>query len=236
MTVKQRKDVSLYRQVEAILRSRMADGQLQPGDRLPGEAAIRAEFGVSRATVRQALDILQSDGLIDRHPGRGTFIKRPADAEPPEQKRLAILAILDSAHDMGTLVSHGVARAPRHVLAALSVGDAVHLPFLIHVVEPSPGYRVAMQHYMLPELADKLAELIKVPNYAAAAQIMGGDPVPVDLSVDATLADPRFADLLKTEVGAPLLSIWWTRLRRGQPISRSQALLSGGTTELGADR
>ncbi|MBI3435958.1 MAG: winged helix-turn-helix transcriptional regulator, partial [Proteobacteria bacterium] len=43
-----------YHQIEAIIREKIANGEWRPGDRVPSEEELRAMFGVSRTTVRQA--------------------------------------------------------------------------------------------------------------------------------------------------------------------------------------
>jgi GntR family transcriptional regulator len=65
---------SLAVQTEDILAARVVEGGLSPGDQLPSEPALAAEFGVSRATVRAAIGSLVSRGLIVQRHGVGNFV------------------------------------------------------------------------------------------------------------------------------------------------------------------
>ena len=61
---------------------RIRDGRIAPGDKLPTEAAVMAEFGVSRTVVREALSKLQASGLVETRHGIGTFAVGFGDAAP----------------------------------------------------------------------------------------------------------------------------------------------------------
>jgi GntR family transcriptional regulator len=61
-------------QVNEVLRSRIRDRTYSPGERLPSESDLSKDFGVSRATVRTVLARLESEGLILRKQGDGTYI------------------------------------------------------------------------------------------------------------------------------------------------------------------
>jgi DNA-binding GntR family transcriptional regulator len=67
--------VTRYRKIADELRTAIESGQLPAGSVLPSEAELVARHGVSRATVRRALDVLESDGLIISHHGRGRFVR-----------------------------------------------------------------------------------------------------------------------------------------------------------------
>ncbi|MDV6331275.1 GntR family transcriptional regulator [Asticcacaulis sp. 201] len=64
----------LYVQLERILRSAILDGRLSDSDALPPERDMAEQYGVSRLTVRKALSDLQSEGLLTRRRGCGTFV------------------------------------------------------------------------------------------------------------------------------------------------------------------
>jgi len=80
-----------YRAIEQALRARIA--RLRPGQRLPSDADLCAEFGVSRMTARHAMSQLAEEGLVRRDPGRGTFV-----AEPPTHRRANFL--MTFSHEM----------------------------------------------------------------------------------------------------------------------------------------
>src|SRR5712691_8453157 len=67
-------ELSKAEEIAARLRQKIADGTLQAGIRLASERDLSMEFGVSRMTVRHAIEILESEGLVARYPGRGTFV------------------------------------------------------------------------------------------------------------------------------------------------------------------
>lgn len=75
-----RKPRSLALELVEALDERLRDGRLAPGDKLPTEAAIMAEFGVSRTVVREAISKLQAAGQVQTRHGIGTFVLGLGDA------------------------------------------------------------------------------------------------------------------------------------------------------------
>jgi GntR family transcriptional regulator len=120
-----------HAQIEQWLMDSIADGELSPGDRLPGERDLAAALGVSRMTLRHALAGLERGGVLVRRPGRtgGAFV-----AEPKIDCDLTGLAgfteQMRRAHRQAgarVLTAHTVGAAPA-VAAALrmSAGTEVH--------------------------------------------------------------------------------------------------------------
>lgn len=66
--------IPLYRQLKDRLLKRINAGELKPYDRLPSERDLGDEFGISRMTVRQALQVLIHEGFLYTRVGKGTFV------------------------------------------------------------------------------------------------------------------------------------------------------------------
>ena len=117
-------DVALprFKEIESEIRQRIASNTFGPGAKLPSEAELMAEFGVSRITVRQALSGLHNAGLIEKVNGKGSFVTRPADT--PSLGALTGFYETGRARGQlayGKLASVRLLRAPPHVAAALSL-------------------------------------------------------------------------------------------------------------------
>jgi DNA-binding FadR family transcriptional regulator len=68
-------DRAVFRQLADLLRDRIMSGDLAPGASLPSELRLAQEYELSRTTVRQAIALLRSEGLVIVEPPRGTFVR-----------------------------------------------------------------------------------------------------------------------------------------------------------------
>ncbi|HAZ53830.1 MAG TPA: transcriptional regulator, partial [Franconibacter helveticus] len=66
----------MYRQIADAIGHQIERGELKPGDALPTESALQAQFGVSRVTVRKALKQLTEQNSIESIQGSGTYVKQ----------------------------------------------------------------------------------------------------------------------------------------------------------------
>lgn len=77
MQLPQSSTVPLYTQIKEALRAKIIDGTYVAHQRLPSESEMINAFGVSRITVRQAMNDLQKEGLLFKVHGKGTFVAMP---------------------------------------------------------------------------------------------------------------------------------------------------------------
>jgi len=92
--------IPLYIQVATTLRRRIEEGHWQPGAKISTLEELQTEFEVARVTVRQAVDLLEKEGLVRRRQGKGTFV-----AEALEERRWLALdtswrSLIDSLKDI----------------------------------------------------------------------------------------------------------------------------------------
>lgn len=73
--------IPLYVTVYETICQWLKDGKYKPGDKLPGENILAEQFQVSRGTLRQAMLLLQEDGLIGNHQGKGNIVLSNQDMQ-----------------------------------------------------------------------------------------------------------------------------------------------------------
>lgn len=82
LTIDKTSPTPIYRQLTLAIRNQILIGDISPGDKMPSEADLAREIGVSPMTVRQAYTELANAGILQRSHGRGTFVLPPASDIP----------------------------------------------------------------------------------------------------------------------------------------------------------
>ena len=178
---------------------------------LPGEVRLAEMHGVSRVTIRRALDALVADGLVERRAGSGTIVKRPASL--PGQIRADFATLMPQIRQMGEettarLLSFSYGPPPVHVAEALRLATGARAQRAVRI---RLTHGLAFSHlttYVPEEIAQGYSEtdLATTPLFRLLEQ----SGVRVDhaqQSVSAVLATPEVAEALETEVGAALISL-----------------------------
>ena len=117
-------DDPLYSLIASQMEELIASSRWSEGDRLPAERQLCGDFGVSRATLRQALGELEERGLITRHQGRGTFVTRPRLQLPI----VGVFSIRDAMEAYGMKMSTRVVRVEVIEASRQLASDLVCLP------------------------------------------------------------------------------------------------------------
>jgi DNA-binding LacI/PurR family transcriptional regulator len=85
-----------YEKIYTDVKKHIIESTIQPGEQLPTEAQYMTSYGVSRPTVARALGMLESEGLVSRTPGMGSFVQ--ANSGPEARKLLFGLAFPEFSH------------------------------------------------------------------------------------------------------------------------------------------
>ncbi|HSO12344.1 MAG TPA: GntR family transcriptional regulator [Anaerolineales bacterium] len=118
----------LYDQIERNLRDLIVDGHLKPGEAMPGEWELTDIFGVSRLTVRRALDELVRQNWLEKKHGVGTFVRQPTMATIAAGKLSFTEQMRSIGREPGSrYISHQVTTATDKIARTLHIeeGDPV---------------------------------------------------------------------------------------------------------------
>lgn len=112
-----------YRTIADDLGGRIRTGEYPPGSALPAQRELSARYGVTLATLRQALDVLEGEGLLSQQAGRGTFVAEPAAAYQLSTLRSLSDDLREQGHPVTTTVLGAQLRKPPAALAGDRAGE-----------------------------------------------------------------------------------------------------------------
>jgi GntR family transcriptional regulator len=203
-------DTSKTHRLYLLLKERITSGALPPGQRLPSEPSLATLHGLSRVTIRRALDGLSRDGLISRQPGSGTFVTRPGSPPPVVadlSNMLAQLVAMGRATRV-KLLSFAYVTPPAAVATALQLegNERTQHSLRVRYMDEAPfsflstyvPERIGVSYSESDLVATPLLELLERSGVAAAK---------AHQTISATLASPNVAEALGVEIGSPLLSL-----------------------------
>ena len=202
-----------YLQLAERIRQQISAGALAMGDRLPSEGELANTWNLSRATVREALRLLEEQGWIIRIARRGAFASMPPQRGWMLQGREGFFE--DEVQGRRRQVTTLVLRAEQAPLPAAAV-EALQLPtgshgyvlerlreldgnvalFSINYLPPQIGTLVSRSE--VPTGKGSLNAILRKAGYAVAG---------ASRTVEAVAADGEIAERLQVPAGAPLLKI-----------------------------
>ncbi len=201
----------LYIQVQETLKEMIEDVEYGPGERIPSERELSEILGVSRMTVRRAVERLIDSGLLERHSTSGTYVRQPKVVRHVgTQHAIGITQLLEQggAQAGSRLLSFDVVRAPRKVAHYLDlrVGKLVTKIRRLRLVNTTP-FCIETSYVAAAIVPDLCAEDFDetASFYALLRQRYGIDLVRSEGTVSISRSTHEEAALLELEEGDPVM-------------------------------
>ena len=229
----------LYFQLREALQADIRDRGLKPGDRLPTEQELERRYGVSRSTIRQALSDLESEGVVRRIQGKGTFVGTPKIQHVPVLASFSELLRAQGYEPAHRLIASAVRSAPAAVAEGLEVEEGSPCRFLRRLFL-ADGDPVGVAETWIPSALlgphDDLLEHGAI-EHGSLYELLQAQPIGLVLAravetINPGLAEEPDAGLLGCEPGDPLLVIKRISFTpQGRPVEWTQLLFAGDRYE-----
>lgn len=199
--------VPLYFQVSTRLQHAIQSGAIPAGSRLENEISIAEQLGLSRPTIRRAIQELVDKGLLVRRRGIGTQVVQGSVTRQVELTSL--FEDLQSAHhEPGTQVlAHEIVGASDHVAAALGLKPGAEVLHLRRR-RSTDGIPVAvLENYLPYEMSDISAEQLETRGLYQILRARGVAIKIATQKIGARRAEDDEPELLEIEADGPLLTM-----------------------------
>jgi len=231
--------VPLYHQFKTILLRRIKQGELKPEDRLPSEDELAEHYGVSKATIRQALNELAIEGFIRREQGRGTFVSgAKVKVGPRELTSFTEEMRKRQTKPTSKVLAREVIEAEGEVAEKLGVEEGAQL-FCLKRLRLADDRPMGIQTAYVPlDLAPRLAD--EFPEGASLYEFLRSTcrliPARARETHRAVSLDSADAALLGVEEGSPALGAERiTYLESGRPFELVHSVMRGDRYEITLD-
>jgi GntR family transcriptional regulator len=236
MAIDRRTSTPLYLQLKDVVVREIRDGALKPGDRVGSEAELERTHGVSRITVRQAINALVQEGALYRVPGKGTYV-----AAPKVAPLAAFTSFSENMHAQGLTPSYRLLAAelvtpPPDIRQELRLGERGRA-WRIERLLCADGEPMGLQYGYYPECflgerpgAVDPASLERTSLYAALEQTLDTPLGKAEETVEPAIANRKEVKLLGIPAGSPVLVVRrLAYLTSGEPVEAVKLVFRGDT-------
>jgi GntR family transcriptional regulator len=211
-------DSLLYARIETVLAREIAEGDLKVGDQLPTEDSLIARFGVSRITVRRAIQNLVNRSLVEIRRGKGTFVAAPKIT----QELTELSGFVEDMHALGRkptarVIAKEIVAANATVASQLAVTKGERV-VRIRRVRLADGIPLSFDETFLPlEIGKKvITNNLKVePIFSLLERKYDVPLIEAEYKLDAVAAEAEVAAALKIKQQSPVFRIERTSYSTG---------------------
>jgi GntR family transcriptional regulator len=233
--------VPLYYQIANVLQARIFAGTNPPGSLLGTEKELAAEFGVSRITIRKAIEILHRDGLLDPQRGRGTFVSGAARPVAPTALHVFLDDILTRAEIL-KVVEFDNSEIPASADVARRLGvkpgtKVIHVQRRMASTDDNDGvwvtYFIPRDVWRMLGIAQRTGSLLPLIDRTPGLRLTQGREMIHAVGADAETAARlnvapgtallRIEREYQTESGRTVVFGWVDRKQGGIPVLLSRA-------------
>ncbi|HHW10458.1 MAG TPA: GntR family transcriptional regulator [Firmicutes bacterium] len=220
-------DVPLHVQLKNLIWMQIRSGELKAGDPLPGERQLSQQHGLSRTTVRQALNELVSDGVLYRKHGKGTFVA----SGKFEQNLTWLRGFAEELRDKGLsprvkVLAAEMRPVPEEAAYKLHLQAGQQAAFIQRLVSVGEEPLFVDRTYLVAQIGRMVlgADLVSTPIYVIVEQL--GYPIRAgEQTIGAVSLSEEDAALLGVNPGDPALSIKrLTFVEMDSPIEYTEVL------------
>jgi len=223
--------VPLYVQIQNDITASIRSEQLKPNAQIPSESKLASSYGVSRMTVRKAIDYLVSKGIIFRKPGKGTFV-----SDGIVNYRLSTIMSFSSTlsslgHSITTRVlNQEIIPATPEIISKLGLQQRSQVVFIrrLRIVEEKPAaIHISYLHY--PEFAPILEVDLSINSLLRTVESIGALTLTYSRdTVQASVVTNEEARLLGVPDCSPVLIVEGVAFTmNGSPVRLTKAIYRG---------
>jgi GntR family transcriptional regulator len=230
------RSIPLHHQVFLVLQDAITESRYAPDEALPSEEELAKRFGVSRVTIRSAMEKLDALGLVERRQGVGTFVRELSGPQPLTVPMVDLQA--RSREIVRTTIAHvvefGFEPAPRHVRTHFQArpDDLFQRAVRIRYMRDRPILQVTT--YIPESIGRQFGQNdMEGGSLYGILERFGITFASGEQIVTAAAADPVVAERLNVAIGAPLLKVVRVHFDTiGRPIQHFELLAPPATYQL----
>lgn len=228
--------LAAWRQIADGIEADLASGALRPGEKLPTEARLAERFSVNRHTVRRALAVLASRGLVRTAQGSGTFVEaRPLAYPIGPRTRFSEIVARAGREAWGDLLSAAETAADEGIAEVLAIAPGAPVIELrtLHMADGTP-ISLATTSLPLPRFGGVDRAYAETGSLTRAYAALGiADYVRLSTRITARTAGADEAALLDLTPGRALLVVESVNADAdGRPIQATRAQFAADRVEL----